>query len=122
MVATGIRSPSANRRSAAPAPARVAPWPASTTGARAARSRAAARSIWPGDGSSGRGTFTGSGPSPSGAGASSTSSGTARYTDPGRSLWASLNALRIISGAAPGVATSAAHLLTAANIGTRSTP
>ena len=33
-----------------------------------------------------------------------------------------MNALRIISGTAPGVATSADHLVTGANIDTRSTP
>ena len=41
---------------------------------------------------------------------------------PGRSVWASLNALRIISGTAPGVATSADHLTAGANMDTRSTP
>src|SRR5260370_27034756 len=52
----------------------------------------------------------------------SMSSGTARYTAPGRSVWASLNAFRIISGTATGVATSSDHLVTGANIDTRSTP
>ena len=56
-----------------------------------------------------------------GGGAFSTSSGRARYTAPGRSVWASLNALRTISGAAAGVAISADHLVTGANIETRST-
>ena len=76
VVATGMPSVSAKRRRAGPAPARAAPWPASTIGLRAARSSAAARSTCPADGSSGRGTFTGSG-SPW-AGACSTSSGMAR--------------------------------------------
>jgi hypothetical protein len=49
------------------------------------------------------------------------SSGTARYTAPGRSVCASLKALRTISGTEPGVVTSADHLVTGANMATRST-
>ncbi len=42
-------------------------------------------------------------------------------TAPGRSVCASLNALRTISGTAPGVRTTSAHLVTGENIDTRST-
>ena len=73
------------------------------------------------DGSSVRGILTGSGTDWSGAAIDSTSSGTARYTAPGRSVCASLKALRIISGTAPGVGISAAHFVTGSNIETRST-
>ena len=54
--------------SAALASARAAPWPASTTGLRAARRISAARSTCSADGSSGRGTLTRSGASADGAG------------------------------------------------------
>ncbi len=122
VVATGMLSACAKRIRASLAPALAAPWPASTTGLRASRRICAARETCSAEGSSARGTFTRSGASGGGASASSTSSGTARYTAPGRSVCASLNALRIISGAAPGMAISADHLVTGANIGTRSTP
>jgi hypothetical protein len=46
----------------------------------------------------------------------------ARYTAPGRSVCASLNALRTISGIASGFNTMSAHLVTGRNIATRSTP
>ena len=51
----------------------------------------------------------------------SISSGTARYAAPGLSVWASLNALRTISGTAAGVRIRSAHLVTGENIDTRLT-
>ena len=68
-----------------------------------------------------RGVLTSSGTSWSGTKAASTSSGTPRYTEPGRSVWASLNALRTISGMEPGVRIRSDHFVTGENMDTRST-
>ena len=84
-------------------------------------STSAARAIWDGEGSSGRGVLTSSGTRSSGTGSPSMSSGMARNTAPGRSVWASLNALRTISGTDRGLRTMSAHLVTGENIDTRST-
>src|ERR1700677_2971009 len=81
----------------------------------------AARSTCWADGSSGLGMLMGRGGASAGAVAVSTSSGTARYTAPGRSVWANLNAFRTISGTAPAVRIMSAHFVTGENMDTRST-
>ena len=107
-----------NSRSAAAAPARTTPLPASATGLIALRIRSAALSSSRAPGSGLTGRRRGSGDASSSI--AMTSSGSSRCVAPGFSDSATLNALRTTSGMISGLVTCAFHFVIGRMTSTRS--
>ncbi len=117
--ATPIPVARANSRSAAAAPTRATPLPASTTGLIAPRITSVAFSSSCALGS-GRRSVVRAGSGSASIEAAITSSGSSMWVGPGFCAWATLNALRTTSGMIAELVSRAFHFVTGLNIETMS--